>query len=182
MVRKNAPQLQSSCFFWVNENQLFVAYFFERRIIKKKMGIHASCPSGGVTKHGTASKHRSPVDKTAILLPPAMAKLIRWALRSSQKFPSVSPHEKTITVIVNLDLYFNLAKTCCLFQKMMIQNVPALLHINTINTNQLPSALREVQRGNGVFLGHSYFEHSWKWIFNLLLLQCCMCRLLCEKP
>ena len=64
----------------------------------------------------------------------------------------------------------------------VIQNVPALLHINTINTNQLPSALREVPKGNAVFIGHSYFEHSWKWIFNLLLLillQCWMC-LLCE--
>ncbi len=155
-------------------HQLFAADFFERRIIKKiRAFMHHVQVAVSQSMELPANTEGLWIKLPSFFHSPWPNWSDACALRSSQNFLACH-HMKNNYSHSEPGSMLQLGQNMLFVPKKMIQDVPALLHMNTINTNQLPSALREVQRANGVFIGHSYFEHSWIWIFNLLLLQCWM--------
>lgn len=136
----------------VDVNQLFVAYFFERRIIKKKLAfMHHVQVAVSQSMELPANTEGPWIKLPSFFHPPWQ----NWSdeLCAAPKNFLACHHMKNDYSHSKPGSILQFGQNMLFVPKMMIQNVPALLHINTINTNQLPSALREVQRGKGVFIG-----------------------------
>lgn len=161
----------------VDVNQLFVAYFFERRIIKKKLAFMHHVQVAVSQSMELPANTEGPWIKLPSFFHPPWQNWSDELCAASKNFLACHhmkndySHSKPGSILqFGQNMLFvpknDDTKCACTSTYQYHQHQPTAKRFERSSERQ------------GSFHWHSYFEHSW--IFNLLLLQCWM-GLLCEK-